>query len=133
MRRDTFKLAMLAAIVAFAVLYGMELSSRGIENVNGKVVNTDDGTLSDLEATDEWVLPTREPAKQRPSSEKTTDSGKLLDEEQYNDWDAELYDIPRNDHKPLVDRVSGATAEALHGISKGGIKFVVSLFDKVTG
>jgi len=133
MRRDTFKLAMLAAIVAFAVLYGMELSSRGIENVNGKVISADDESLSDVEATEEWVLPTREPVKQRPSSSKTTDSGKLLDEEQYNDWDAELYDIPRNDHKPLVDRVSGATAEALHGISKGGIKFVVSLFDKVTG
>ncbi len=133
MRRDTFKLAMLAAIVAFAVLYGMELSSRGIEHVNGKVVSDNDDSLSDLEVTEEWVLPTREPAKQRPSSAKTTESGKLLDEEQYNDWDAELYEVPRNDHKPLVDRVSGATAEALHGISKGGIKFVVSLFDKVTG
>ncbi|WP_027088242.1 hypothetical protein [Cohnella panacarvi] len=133
MRRDTFKLAMLAAIVAFAVLYGMELSSRGIENVNGKVVNARDDSLSDVEAADEWVLPTREPAEQKPSSPRTTDPGKLLDEEQYNDWDAELYDVPRNDHKPLVDRVSGATAEALHGISKGGIKFVVSLFDKVTG
>lgn len=133
MRRDTFKLLSLAAIVAFAVLYGMELSSRGIENVNGKVDSEENGSLSDVEETDEWVLPTLEPARQKPSSSKQAESGKLQGVEQYNDWDAELYDIPRNDHKPLVDRVSGATAEALHGISKGGIKFVVSLFDKVTG
>lgn len=134
MRRDTFKLLVLAAIVAFAVLYGMELSSRGIENVNGKIGTVDDAR-SDVDQADEWVLPTREPnvSKQKPSSSKREPSGGLLDEEQYNDWDAELYDVPRNDHKPLVDRVSGATAEALHGISKGGIKFVVSLFDKVTG
>ncbi len=136
MRRDTFKLLVLAGIVAFAVLYGMELSSRGIENVNGKYETIDQGSPDDPAAADEWTLPSSERTKQKQRTQSGAagkSSGKATDMEDMNDWDAELYGIPRRDHKPLSDRVSGAAAGALHSLSKGGIKFVVSIFDKVTG
>lgn len=136
MRRDTFKLLVLAGIVAFAVLYGMELSSRGIEHVNGKYDTTGQGAEDGATATDEWTLPSSERTKPKPQTQagaSAKETGKATDMEDVNDWDAELYGIPRDDRKPLVDRVSGAAAEALHGLSKGGIKFVVSMFDKVTG
>lgn len=138
MRRDTFKLLVLAGIVAFAVLYGMELSSRGIENVNGKYETTGQGSEDGAARADEWTLPSNERTKPKPQTQTQAgaadkETGKATDMEDVNDWDAELYGIPRDDHKPLVDRVSGAAADALHGLSKGGIKFVVSMFDKVTG
>ncbi|MFD0672129.1 hypothetical protein [Cohnella sp. GCM10027633] len=131
MRKDTFKLLMLAGVVAFAVLYGMELSSRGIENVNGKYEPIGQ-SQEDPDKADEWVLPTRQPdSRQKPqATERPSEASEL---EELNDYDAELYGIPRDDRKPLVDRVSGATADVLHGLSKGGIKFVVSIFDKATG
>lgn len=130
MRKDTFKLLLLAGIVAFAVLYGMELSTRGIENVNGRYEPT--GQLQeDPDPTDEWELPTRQPSSTQPQTTKRPSEASELEE--LNDYDAELYGVPRDDRKPLVDRVSGATADVLHGLSKGGIKFVVSLFDKATG
>ncbi|MFC5532085.1 hypothetical protein [Cohnella yongneupensis] len=132
MRRETFKLLVLAAIVAFAVLYGMELSSKGIESVNGKYQSVGDSSTGDPEATDEWTLPSNERSVKQPTASKRQSSNTdgLSD---LNDFDEELYGIPRNDHKPLVDRVSGATAGVLHDLSKGGIKFVVSIFNKATG
>lgn len=130
MRKDTFKLLVIAGIVAFAVLYGMELSSRGIENVNGKYEPIGE-SAEDPDKADEWALPARQPANQKPQSAERPSEARELEE--LNDYDAELYGIPRDDRTPLVDRVSGATADVLHGLSKGGIKFVVSLFDKATG
>ncbi|WP_276356307.1 hypothetical protein [Cohnella caldifontis] len=124
MRRDTIRLLMLAGVVALAVLYGMELSSKGISrvygpmeepNVSGQATGGSERSSNarSSENEEDWTLPPRKTA----SDVKT---------------ERDLV-IPRNDRQPLVDRVSAATAEALHGISSGGIRFVVSLFDKVTG
>lgn len=133
MRRDTVKLFVFAGVVAFAVIYGMELSSKGIKNVNGEF---DDGsrivgqsTQTQSQSGDEdWKLPSRQSAD-RP----TVPSGTAEDDGVEYDWDEQLYDIPRNDRKPIVDRVSGKTAEVLHDLSRNGIRFVVSIFDRVTG
>lgn len=123
MRRDTLKLLILAGIVGFAVLYGMELSSKGITDVNGSW--DAGGNLPGQQAPEEeWPLP----ARQAPVREKPETS-----DDPYLGWDEEINAIPRNDHEPLVDRVSGKTAEVLHDLSRNGIRFVVSLFDRVTG
>jgi len=114
MRRDSLRLLLLAGVVAFAVLYGMDLSSRGINRVYGPLdepVQTPQSREIDEEG---WTLPPRQ-------NERRT-----AVEDRY-------IVIPRQDSVPLIDRVSGAAAETLHGISSGGIRFIVSLFDKVTG
>lgn len=124
MGRDTIKLLILAGIVAFAVMYGMELSSRGITDVNGSWET--DGTVSGPQppGDEEWPVPTRH-TPVRPEPVPST--------EPYVGWNPQADDIPRNDREPLVDRVSGKTAEVLHQLSRNGIRFVVSLFDRVTG
>lgn len=115
MRNDSVKLLMLAGVIAFAVLYGMDLSTRGIERVYGPLdypMATAPSAPSN--ASGDWTLP---PRQNRPQT-IVYDSGIV---------------IPRQDKVPLIDRVSSATAKTLHEISSGGIRFVVSLFDKVTG
>lgn len=120
MRRDSLKLLLLIGVVGFAILYGMELSSSGIHRVYGPIeepqaTRSVGQTAQSPAANDEdWTLPPRK--TDRSASTSQTQPA-----------------IPRNDHKPLIDRVSSATAETLHSISSGGIKLVVSLFDKVTG
>lgn len=124
MRRDSLRLLLLIGVIAFAVLYGMELSSSGIKNVYGPMdqlpsqrpaEQTDDGT---------WSLP--------PDRTQTHPEAVPSETGGTGESDPEAY-FPRTDRQPLVDRVSGTTAEALHELSSGGIRFVVSLFDRMTG
>lgn len=137
MRRDTMKLLVFAGIVAFAVLYGMELSSKGIEDVNGPW--STESTTSPVSPSidqevvnedEEWTLPEPEP---KSESKRTSEVESPVDDTPFYDWEEEEYGIPRNDRKPLVDRLSGKTAEVLHDLSRNGIRAVVSLFDRVTG
>lgn len=115
MGRDSLRLLLLAGVVAFAVLYGMDLSSRGINRVYGPLeqpVQTPQAREIDEEG---WTLPPRQAESRQPAAQDR------------------YVVIPRPDSAPLIDRISGAAAETLHGISSGGIRFIVSLFDKVTG
>lgn len=114
MRNDSLKLLLLVGVVAFAVLYGMDLSSRGIERVYGPLDDQAPTSQSASDAGGEWTLP---PRQQHPQAGMS---------------DPRIV-IPRQDRTPLIDRVSAATAKTLHEISSGGIRLVVSLFDKVTG
>ena len=113
---------LLAGVVAFAVLYGMDLSSRGINRVYGPMDQQPSAdTRSQQQQTEggDWTLPPRGASNREPSSSSRSEYREPA--------------IPRNDSQPLIDRVSGTAAETLHGLSSGGIRFIVSLFDKVTG
>jgi len=117
MKKDTFRLLMLIGAIGFAVLYGMELASSGIGRVYGPMETpaaVRPAPPWTAEEEEEWRLPppTRRPATYVP---------------------ADPYTIARSGKEPLIDRLSSATAEALHHISEGSIRFIVSLFDKITG
>lgn len=129
MRRDTFKLLIFAGVVGFAILYGMELSSKGIESVRGPWEETVESPTPEDDG--DWTLPVREGTRgdrasdgRGPIAEEPPVGGTELPGEPF---------IPRNDREPIVDRVSGKTAEVLHDLSRGGIRMVVSLFDKMLG
>ncbi|WP_239617446.1 hypothetical protein [Cohnella mopanensis] len=124
MRRDTFKLLIFAGIVGFAILYGMELSSKGIESVNGpwETVSPGNGTVAN---DNDWTLP----VQNRNQNEQNANPVKSP----YYQSEEEKVAIPRNDREPIVDRVSGKTAEVLHDLSRNGIRMVVSIFDRVLG
>jgi hypothetical protein len=126
MRRDTFKMLVFAAIVGFAILYGMELSSKGIENVNGPMesANPSEGRTTAVDEGD-WTLPPRETAQDNRVPDRDAERNYWGDEEEYA--------IPRNDREPIVDRVSGKTADVLHDLSRNGIRMVISIFDRMTG
>jgi hypothetical protein len=127
MRRDSFKLLILAGIVAFAILYGMELASNGISTVYGPM-DTPSVAQDPASVQEDWTLPTR------PTDQGAAGRTTAVEPAVPYDWEAQTETlIPRNDRKPIVDRISGKTAEVLHGLSSGGIRFVVSLFDKMTG
>ncbi|WP_256760159.1 hypothetical protein [Cohnella sp. WQ 127256] len=123
MRRDTLKLLIFAGIVGFAVMYGMELSSKGIENINGPWETTNPTAVEQSTAEEgDWTLP----AGHYENPDKIPSDA--------DNWNNnEELSIPRYDREPIVDRVSGKTAEVLHDLSRNGIRMVVSIFDKVMG
>jgi len=116
MKKDTFRLLMLIGAIGFAVLYGMELASTGIGRVYGPMETPAAARPAPwtAEEDDEWRLP---PPERGHSTYVPADP----------------YPIARSGREPLIDRLSSATAEVLHHISGGGIRFIVSLFDKITG
>jgi len=133
MRRDTFKLLIFAGLLGFAVLYGMELSSKGIETVKGPWETQSPAPGNGANPEEEWTLP--EPAKPRgaePAGRSgARDGGEAgAGEDGYAEEEPV---IPRDDREPIVDQLSGKTGEVLHDLSRNGIRFVVSLFDKVLG
>jgi len=130
MRRDSFKLLIFAGLLGFAVLYGMELSSKGIENVKGPW-ETEGATVEQPAADEDWTLPAKDPRQGAKSREETRSPAQ---EEGLNAGEeGEEFGIPRADREPIIDRMSGKTAEVLHDLSRNGIRMVVSLFDKVLG
>ncbi|MFC5703695.1 hypothetical protein ACFPVX_20610 [Cohnella faecalis] len=135
MRRDTFKLLLMAAIVAFAIMYGMELASSGISSVNGPW--SSDGKAgaqtkgSVIHSEEEWELPSPTPQDGATAEGKTRRQSSGENDDTIRQPD-EVF-IPRNDREPIVDRVSAKTATVLHDVSHSGIRIVVSLFEKITG
>lgn len=139
MRKETIKLFLFAGLLGLAIIYGMELSSDGIEDVNGtwnkpnQTTEQNIGVDGSAGPDDEWTLPVRTRELSEEESYKRDITARDTEDTSDYDWEEEQYGIPRNDREPLVDRVSGKTAEVLHGLSRDGIRMVVSLFDKVTG
>lgn len=134
MSKDGIKLLVLAGAVAFAVLYGMELASSGIASVYGPMETSAADTKSTSTNDDAWTLPPRKTDTAPSSRHGNSRTDSAADDGAYvYEWEADWEAVPRQTRKPIVDRISGKTAEALHDLSSGGIRFVVTLFDRITG
>ncbi|WP_027091159.1 hypothetical protein [Cohnella thermotolerans] len=119
MGRDVFKLLLVGGAIAFAVMFGMELASSGINTVYGPV-DAASGAASTGRAEEPALSP---PATAgRFGSEPPGISLNGTEEAQ----------IPRLDHKPIINKIASGTAEMLQNASRGGIRFIVGLFDKST-
>ena len=123
MSRDLMKLLIVCGAIVFAVMFGMELSSNGISSVYGPMDSSSSGVSTPEQ------LNTDESTEQKPEE---TD-GRYADEPEGISLEGENeVPMPRNDHTPAIDRLANSAAEALQSVSKGGIHFVVHLFDKTT-
>ncbi|MFC4599318.1 hypothetical protein [Cohnella hongkongensis] len=126
MRRDSFKLLLLAGLLGFAVLYGMELSSQGIRNVNGPLET--ESAADRIDEGGDWTLPVGADRSGREESRPEPTAPIWADGEEEPG-----VAIPRLDREPVVDRFSGRTAEVLHELSRNGIRMVVSIFNRIAG
>ncbi|WP_080840558.1 hypothetical protein [Cohnella massiliensis] len=134
MKRDIWKLSIVAALLVLAMMYGMELASSGISNVYGPLEGEE---IRSGEAGETVPDPETAPEEARERAERTeegTPAGqRYADEPPGIAYDSEAEPtIPRNDSEPVVDRLAGKTAETLQQLSKSGIRFIVSLFDQAT-
>lgn len=146
MRKDSVKLLLMAGGLALAIMYGMELASSGIAAVHGPLgaAGSSKGAGTVLHTEDDWIASDGQRSEEgtRTGSGNAADdparNGKKVGTSQESQREGTGTDssgpvIPRHDREPIVDRVSGKTASVLHDVSKSGIRFVVSLFEKATG
>lgn len=148
MGRSIGKFAILSALVGLAILFGMELADDGIRSVYGPVGGEGTTAVSDGNGnrTNEGLSGQRsryyaeEPqgiayddgAAATGTNSRTAASGRASTQEQPVATQ-DPYEIPRLGGEPLVDSLADKTASTLQRLSQGGVRAVVSLFDKLSG
>lgn len=150
MGRSMGRLALLAALIALAVLFGMEMADDGIRTVYGPVSGdgatiASDGNAAGSRAEQRSRYYAEEPqgiayeGKSDVADAPAADSGrgrKATDASRGGQAGGETQDpyaIPRPDGEPLVDSLADKTASTLQKLSQSGVRAVVSLFDKLSG
>ncbi|MBB6636196.1 hypothetical protein [Cohnella thailandensis] len=138
MRKDLFKLMIVAGAILFAVLFGMELASSGIQSVYGPV-DSGGSASSGGNRNEASADPVADnPRYQDSYEEEAPENARYGNEPEGISYDSEAAAqegeavIPRLDRPSMVDRLAGKTAEALQSASKGGIHFIVNLFNRTT-
>ncbi|CAM4001140.1 hypothetical protein COLU111180_18755 [Cohnella lubricantis] len=133
MSRDLMKLLIVCGAIVFAVLFGMELSSSGISSVYGPMDPSIAGVHDPIHLGED--TDGAEDMNVNASAGSEDDEyagGRYADEPEGISMDADEVPMPRLDHTPAIDRLANTAAEALQSVSRGGIQFVVHLFDKTT-
>ncbi|MBB6729747.1 DUF3679 domain-containing protein [Cohnella zeiphila] len=130
MARDGIKLLLAGALLLFAVMFGMELASSGISNVYGPV-DPSAATAAKQQADD--IKKETGKAGANADASGNADQGWYGKEpDGISVSGADDPRIPRLDHKPVVDRIAGGTADLLQSVSKKGIQLISKLFSKTT-
>jgi len=147
MGRSIGKFAILSALVGLAVLFGMELADDGIRSVYGPVGGDGASAVSDGSRTNDSSASgqrsryyAEEPqgiayddgAAAPRTDRRNAATGRATAQEQPLATQ-DPYEIPRPGGEPLVDSLADKTASTLQRLSQGGVRAVVSLFDKLSG
>jgi hypothetical protein len=129
MGRDMFRLLFGAAIIAFAVLYGMELARSGIAGVYGPMAVSD----RELFRQTESVLRPGGGASSPDGQASRWGTGGWTGGPESAGVPDEKWDVPPWDgRRPIVDRLAGEAARALNRLSQGGIRLIVTAFSRTT-
>jgi hypothetical protein len=150
MKKGALKWTLLGGAIVFIVLYGIEMSSSGIERINGSFEETEsgsgyydeyesDGTQENIEQQDENLVYARKIEQLERELEETkrllTKAGKAdagAGESTGVDENERLPGIPLQENEPAVDKLAESASGMLQSVSSGGIRFVVSIFDGLT-
>lgn len=142
MKRNTLKWTVLGGAMAIIIMYGIDMSSAGIERIYGPVEGTDEYT--ETAAPEETVKPRNEFAvsQQKKIAELEKELAELkrlasLAEAEYSPVPTEsivnendrLPGVPTPNDQPAVNRIADSTSGLLQNMSSEGIRMVVSIFD----
>jgi len=149
MRRRAWKWALLGGALTFIVLYGIEMSTAGIERIHGplqsSLTQTDKNTATspllesnskqETDPTSEQSAAFSETEKRIAQLEKELEQIRKLAmlEKKHKDNHEELWPIlPGNlneNNSSYVNKFADSASGMLESASSGGIKFVVSMFE----
>jgi hypothetical protein len=144
MKRITLKWILLGGAIAIIVMYGIDMSSAGIERIYGPMEGGNEYT--------ENVQPveTADPVKELATvqQQKIAELERELEElkrlatkgtEYANEYaEGQLIDnerlpgVPLENDQPAVNRIADSTSGLLQNMSSEGIRMVVSIFDGLT-
>jgi len=136
MKKDALKWLLLGGALVLILLYGIEMSSSGIERINGPM----NGGFESMNSREDTLQ------QQLPTSDKTlySDAAAELQELRIAKLEQELEELrelalserlpglPAEAEEASVNKLADSASGALQSASSNGIKFVVSLFDGLT-
>ncbi len=141
MKGKAFKWAVLGGALAVVVMYGIEMSTAGIERINGPIEGIE---YAEAQAADPKPEPSEEPisdialaqrqkiAKLEQELEEVKRLAGLAGPEPSEESVQEnerLPGIPIEADQPAVNRIADSTSGLLQNMSSEGIRLVVSIFD----
>ncbi|MFX3633704.1 MAG: hypothetical protein ACE3L7_25465 [Candidatus Pristimantibacillus sp.] len=142
MKRSALKWTVLGGVLVFIVLYGMEMSSTGIERIYGPIEGSGASSISLSQQADSSVEGVTSSVKDTPTGLTDAAERKIakLEEElaevreiaERNNRGQRLPGVSGDPDVPAVNKLADGTAGMLQSVTTGGIRFVVSLFDSVT-
>ncbi|KRE54198.1 hypothetical protein [Paenibacillus sp. Soil522] len=144
MKRNTLKWTVLGGAMAIIIMYGIDMTSAGIERIYGPVEGADEYT--ETASPEETVNPRNEFAvsQQKKIAELEKELEELkrlasLAEAEYTPAPApaesiaaeneRLPGVPTQNDQPAVNRIADSTSGLLQNMSSEGIRMVVSIFD----
>jgi len=148
--RKPWQYTLLGAVIAFFVLYGIELSSDGMEDVYGPLEQqaaqrTGTGSGSGHAYGDPYPAGKRGAASAQQPDPYDPWSGAYGESGTESDPERDVYDALPESHDSYgypyegaaegggaVSRLADGTAGLLQSVAKGGIRLIVSLFESVT-
>lgn len=124
MSRKTWKLLLLVVAIAFIVLFGMEMSTSGIERIYGPM----DGSEHYAYDKEDRVYASETDRRIAELEKELDDIRKIAYGGNYGAEHDRLPGMPVEDDQAAVDKIADSTAGLLQSASSKGIRFVVSLF-----
>lgn len=142
--KGALKWVLLGGVLVFIVLYGIEMSSSGIERIYGPI--EEKGNSSAIMSEDDRydLAAAEEDSSIKESSGLSTEADRKIAElekelkevrkiAEQNARHERLPDISSDSGEPTVNKVADGTAGLLQSVSNSGIRFIASLFNSVTG
>ncbi|GLX69192.1 hypothetical protein [Paenibacillus glycanilyticus] len=141
--KGALKWVLLGGVLVFIVLYGIEMSSSGIERIYGPIDNkgtsaimSEDNAYNQTAADEEQVNAgtsglSKEADRKIAQLEKELQEVRKIAEQ--NARHERLPGISSDSGEPTVNKVADGTAGLLQSVSNSGIRFIASLFGSVTG
>jgi hypothetical protein len=125
MKRSTWKLLLIGGALTFIVLFGIEVSTTGIERIYGPMDGSEpyaNGRVRDHYAN--------ETDRRIAELEKELDDiRRIAYGEAYVDGNGRLPGLPEEGDQAAVNRIADSTSGMLQTASSKGIRFFASLFD----
>ncbi|MFD0958610.1 hypothetical protein [Paenibacillus chungangensis] len=127
MRRNRWKWIGFGVALAFLIIYGIELSTTGIERIHGPLAEEDRTYIQYKEevtsTSDERKLEDRIEELERDL--EYLKRGGRMPVDANSRWPG----LPYESDEPVVNRLADSTSELLENASSSGIRFIASLFN----
>lgn len=145
MKRNALKWTVLGGALAVIILYGIDMSSAGIERIYGPMEGSDEyaGTVQPEAAVSPVQEFSSEQQKKIALLEQELAELKRLASLAEDDYapapaasvsaqNERLPGVPTQNDQPAVNRIADSTSGLLQNMSSEGIRMVVSIFDGLT-
>ncbi len=131
MRRKGWKWAILGGACTIIILFGIDISTAGIERIHGPLTEERAVIQKKYESTAQSETERKIEALEKELAEikKIADLEQQLAEYREKPEHPRLIGMPYESEAPVVHKLADSTADVLQSVSSGGIRMIASWFE----